>query len=526
MGIPFYFKSLVSKFPNIIARPGVKCGRVFLDFNCVIHMCAARLLAKTSSPLNQNKINFKEQVIDDSLEYIHTILKATNPTSLLYIAVDGTCPRAKMQQQRKRRFMSNWRTEKLSEGSNEKQEIIWDSNIVTPGTSFMIDFDQKLHAYVADLKKKCAFDVMCSPSADFGEGEHKIFEYIENNKIAPDIVDVIYGLDADLIMLSMLRSERIFLLRELPEFNIKNTYNDAFLVLNVGLLKEILVGELLNKDPERVQDYVILCCLIGNDFIPPLGFLKIKTDGIEVLLRIYNKLGNRIIVDNELNIAAVMSIFQELSIIEDGCMQDADVAYYSRKCQYMHTIENRIDNYPTLNKHPRNIDVHTKQWRMSYYKHMFHYNIDDVVNDACEKYIEGLLWMFEYYIKRRHNCGWYYPYHYSPTCLDLYNFMIASPIEERAIKVKDTHATHSEFMEIVAKPGMHLLLVLPPSSDNLLPSAIKPILSDVALGCVQYYPRSFGITTYLKTYLWECNPILPDVSIRGVYGAYCGLRPA
>ena len=73
----------------------------------------------------------------------------------------------------------------------------WDSNAISPGTPFMKKLSQRLKVL------QTPFKLIISDSSDVGEGEHKIFNYIRSNN-ETDIVDIIYGLDADLIMLSML----------------------------------------------------------------------------------------------------------------------------------------------------------------------------------------------------------------------------------------------------------------------------------------------------------------------------------
>ena len=62
---------------------------------------------------------------------------------------------------------------------------------------------------------------MCSNEP--GEGEHKIFEFIRNNKSAEfsQETHVVYGLDADLIMLTLNHlyvSQNMTLFRETPHF--------------------------------------------------------------------------------------------------------------------------------------------------------------------------------------------------------------------------------------------------------------------------------------------------------------------
>ena len=56
----------------------------------------------------------------------------------------------------------------------------------------------------------------------FGEGEHKIYEYIRtNSEYHKDSTTVIYGLDADLIMLTLNHLKycnNMFLFRETPHF--------------------------------------------------------------------------------------------------------------------------------------------------------------------------------------------------------------------------------------------------------------------------------------------------------------------
>ena len=88
-------------------------------------------------------------------EYMDRIVAAVRPRKLLYIAVDGPAPRAKLNQQRSRRFKSaKERAEKMQveqrlrqqwEESGQKaglpppssDESEFDSNVITPGTKFM-----------------------------------------------------------------------------------------------------------------------------------------------------------------------------------------------------------------------------------------------------------------------------------------------------------------------------------------------------------------------------------------------------
>lgn len=537
MGIPFYFKSLINRYPEIIGTGARKCNALYLDYNCIIHNSAY----KVSKSLNLSQKDFYSKVIADSLAYIDVLIDTCPPSDLLFIAVDGTCPRAKMQQQRKRRFMSHWRQTKISEMQSFSVQnpslFSWDSNCVTPGTEFMNEFDARLHAYVDELRQRYPFQVVVSGSGEFGEGEHKIFMDLDTKTSHNTDVNVIYGLDADLIMLSIIQkktSGNILLLRERPEFNvpIKQQAATGFLILDIPQLKNGLVRDYLSHDESRVNDYVLLCTLIGNDFIPPLSFLKIKSDGIEVLLNIYNRvasLGNHsrlIVIDDtgasSLNEVLLGTILQEIAGIEDKCMLDADESYYSKKCYFDAkncSYESKIDSYPITHKFPRTMIISQPHWRMDYYKYLFNYPNKDIVQKSCEKFMEGIMWIYQYYFTRSHNCGWHYPFQYSPTALDLSNYLMGTTNKSYDI-VTTSHSTHVEFMDMIKKPGFHLLMVLPPTSRDLVPGHLRPILSEVRYGCVQYFPYIFNITTYLKTYLWECSAILPEIDIQRLSSAY------
>jgi 5'-3' exoribonuclease 1 len=478
-------------------------------------MSASRLL-----PHVHNPNDFHDIVIETSIAYIDIILAVAMPKTLLYIAVDGACPRAKLQQQRKRRYMSVWRNNQIGNVNS-----MWDSNVVTPGTEFMNKFNEKLANHVQNVKTSTPFDIILSDSSEFGEGEHKIFDYITSNKSTGVDLDIVYGLDADLIMLSLLQEANIHLLRETPEFNM--SIKLPFLELDVSLLKEILCKECLESDPNRVRDYVFLCTLLGNDFIPPLSFLSIKNDGVDLLLRVYKKCIEEqdkttyLTYPKELNWNLFTRIIKELANIENACFSDAEQIYYNKRAfKDNRGIESFIDSYPIMNKHPRNINVCLPQWRNTYYKELFHV-YGDALKTSCEKYIEGINWIFEYYNTKQHNLGWYYPFHYSPTCMDLYNHLIANEtISAAREKSKNNHDSHAFYKKTISKPYMQLLMVLPPNSKDVIPKRFQVIMSDISRGCVQFYPNNFTIDTYLKTYLWECSACLPDMDIATVYKAY------
>uniref|UniRef100_A0A0A9YG36 5'-3' exoribonuclease 1 n=1 Tax=Lygus hesperus TaxID=30085 RepID=A0A0A9YG36_LYGHE len=85
--------------------------------------------------------------------YIDHIVELVKPKQLLYLAVDGVAPRAKMNQQRERRFRSaQVKAVELKESSDSSAADVrhyFDSNCITPGTTFMLHLSEYLQYYVA-----------------------------------------------------------------------------------------------------------------------------------------------------------------------------------------------------------------------------------------------------------------------------------------------------------------------------------------------------------------------------------------
>jgi 5'-3' exonuclease len=140
-----------------------------------------------------------------------------------------------------------------------------------------------------------------------GEGEHKIFEYIrDNTSEIKNMKTVVYGLDADLIMLTINHlqyCEKMYLFRETPDFikSIDKSLDPNLLyVLDIPEFKNNLVYY-LNNDREatciaeenRVYDYIFLCFLLGNDFLPHFPAINLRTGGMDIIMETYrNILGN------------------------------------------------------------------------------------------------------------------------------------------------------------------------------------------------------------------------------------------
>lgn len=533
MGIPFYFKNLLKTHSDVI-KPLSQfkgCDRLFLDFNSIIHQSANCIVNK--NPLAPYE-KLERLVISEVLDQVVKLINVVFPKQLLFIGIDGTCPRSKMTQQRKRRYISAWRNELVQsfKAANNMLTSQWDSNIITPGTSFMKALDTELAQFVEKNNNKLGFRIILSPSSEPGEGEHKIMQFIKDDH--SDHRDVIYGLDADLIMLSMIspNAEKIQLLRERPEFNIplSTKPTDTYLLLDINMLQQSMYSAYNLPAEWDIQsfckEYVMLCTLLGNDFFPPLSYLKIKENGIELLVNAYKKIkesiNDNIIRKEGLNSMFLMQLFKDLAKTEDQYLKECCETYYHKQYRpsqatkpLVDVFTMELDNYPTINKFRHIIDPAQSGWRMHYYWHLFSTRKSSDIHDICINYMQGLLWVYNYYYRNQTCYSWYYRYCYSPTLLDLVNSLSSCRMDDlEATVTLDPHK------DILLNNEIQLLMVLPPQSMNIIPSNLQKIMSDISLGALHFYPWKFTISTFLKTYLWECSAVIPDIEIEAIVAAY------
>ena len=231
---------------------------LFLDSNSIIYDCMRDI------EYNNNNNDYERKLINAVCKKIETYIQQISPTRTVYIAFDGVAPVAKLNQQKNRRYKS-WFMGQYDTSS----AVQWNSSAITPGTEFMnkLNLQARYH-----FRKPSSFNVnqiIVSGSDYPGEGEHKIFDYIrENNVEIKDTKSVIYGLDADLIMLSMIRDTNVILLRERTEYNIEKTEND-YIYLKIDPLKDHIIQSLdidqANKE-QIINDYIFICYFLGNDF--------------------------------------------------------------------------------------------------------------------------------------------------------------------------------------------------------------------------------------------------------------------
>jgi len=540
MGIPSYFKRVINDFPEVIKTDlDNQTYNLFLDFNCCIHGC--------SNELKKNKeyeshTEFEEDLIKSVLEYIDLIFDFVNPKELFYISIDGIPPRSKMVQQRNRRFMKNWRNEKLLIPLRKKNLINeinaiqseWDSSAISPGTKFMNQLSQAINNKLKKESKYKYIKSILSDSHEEGEGEYKIYNYMTQNKITKD--SIIYGLDADLIMLSLLNETNIHLLRE-PLF-LEVDDKQPFLYLSINKLKEsikLFYDDYFPVDKENlIKYYVFLSFLLGNDFIPHISFISIKNNSIEELLNFYKNISNELnenilIIENKkklhykINYNFLIELFHRLSKIETEKLIYITNKYYKKKPfikkfnNQLDYFKNMLEMYPQLNKGNDVIEVGSSNWQKNYYHYKFNTIDTKDIRDISLNYLETLQFTLEYYFHQTYHPTFYYRYNNSPLLIDVYNYLLSLKLDNsnEGKNIKINIPFNELYPDIKITIPLQLLMILPPSSFNLLEKEEHyKLMTDINQGVLHYYPIDFKVDIHLKDYLWLCNPILPDIDIK------------
>jgi 5'-3' exonuclease len=470
MGIPYYFYYLTIKYDNIIVKQLPKTIDIYaIDFNGIIHPEAAK---------EQNE----EKLILNLWDKIKYYDKFYNPKKLM-ICIDGVAPLAKIIQQRKRRYLSFYR--------NKIDKVIstWDTNAISPGTNFM----NKLDNYIKENNEKYIF----SGSTDAGEGEHKIFSLIkeETGNI------VINGLDADLIILSLISGKNnIYLMRE---------NKGSITYLNINNLKKALISELkpkwnIENDNDLIESYCVMCSILGNDFIPHILNLNIKSGGLDKLISITEtaiKNNGSLVENNKINQLTLSEIFNQIAETEDNDIISGVNKEIERKPRDF-TLASQ--EFAIKNKDQTLTDIYnnSKRWRYYYYRNLFDVNINnDSTSIISSNFIKGIYWTYNYYKKMDLDYTWYYPYNYPPTAKDISNYLKVNIIKEIELK--------GEYLS----PKKQLLLILPIYSIDLIDEKSKKYMTDISYGMKHLYPKEYKIQTLFKTHLWECCPILPIINI-------------
>ena len=619
MGIPSYFTKIVKAYRHILKDMKYlnHVNNLYMDCNSLIYDAV-----KNNRTYDKgNNKEYERQLIISVCEKIDFYVDLLKPTCRVFIAFDGVAPVAKLSQQRDRRYKSWYTTQIQRDIEGKEYKEAWNTSAITPGTNFMKDLNREVSEYfskkmdVAHATGSSDLVYIVSSSSEAGEGEHKIFEYMRKYPEyhnSSDIVTLVYGLDADLIMLTLNHlhiTKNLYLFRETPEFikSIDSTLDaNCDYLLDIPELADSIVkyidnidssatGDLIGardfdklKDKKdkidnkivggtvevtsdieskskrnRITDYIFMCFLLGNDFMPHFPALNIRTVGIDILLNVYRETlgktnkyltnGNKIMWKNFCDFLENIARQEDTLLMDEHKKRDK----FARRFEsggggrgssfgraggaggYTKTRDNRserfafnhekkygkddkkvlndteevlgegadiqqMDDLLMLPMRERSIEKYInpflKDWEYRYYKSLFDIEItDDRRKQICINYMEGLEWTFNYYSEGCIDWRWCYNYHYAPLFKDLVKYIPHMDTQFLKRKEKQT-----------IEDLVQLCYVLPRNNLNLLPVDVNIVL-------IQRIGNLYGDDYEFKwaycRYFWESHADLPRLHI-------------
>ncbi|XP_073130966.1 5'-3' exoribonuclease 3-like isoform X2 [Henckelia pumila] len=591
MGIPAFYRWLSDMFPDAVVdvaedrptfingvkvpvdttRPnpnGMEFDNLYLDMNNIIHPCF--------HPENLASPKSYDQVFKSVFKYIDRIFSLIRPRKLLYMAIDGVAPRAKMNQQRARRFrtakdvadgasiMDKLRESCTKEGTASGAEGL-DSNVITPGTEFMEVLSSALRYYI-NLRMNHdpgwqGIKVILSDASVPGEGEHKIMSYIRLQRnlpgFDPNTRHCLYGLDADLIMLGLAAHEVHFsILREVSkkhkgpkrrnEAEVRNLKQPAtpyrqlefhlsrqkFQFLNLWILREGLEARLkipnlrAKVDTERlIDDFVLMCVLVGNDFLPHVPSLEISEGAINLLIRVYKnvfiRMGGYLTDSFKVDLERLEHFLQAIASREISTFK---MRKEKQRTSIMGARTGPIpDNVSVEGCNPENqssekesvvssnhvaseagivdkVKLGEVGWKTRYYNEKFEVQTEkdreSVSKHAVLKYVEGISWVMHYYYEGVCSWQWFYPYHYAPFASDFHGLG----------QLKIQFSLGKPF-----KPLNQLMSVLPAASGQALPVFYRKLMIDPSSPILDFYPTDFELELNVGKPAWQALCKLPFI---------------
>lgn len=503
MGIPSLFRYLSDKYPKIIQHPRkisptlyTFCHRtdvLHIDFNAVIHI--------STHPEDGRTPASEEEMFENINRNLQKLIQVVRPEKYVYISTDGVAPRAKINQQRGRRYVTAMGGKaNLGEKAAPCEERGWDVNSITPGTLFMSSLERyitkAIQFYLSTVNPRLR--ILYSSDLRPGEGEHKILDFIRRGD--PSLFHTIYSPDGDFIFLGLtLHSFRVNILREdlnyIGQFKRrlcslcgKRGHADEdcgslrlkkLLVVNIKLLREYFAKELQMKVARKfdvtrmIDDIVFVTFLAGNDFLPAIPCIDVRFSGIDYLLALLAASfeGQYITGADSVNLHPLKTFLRNFAKDEDSLYQRKKKALVEARIKF------RVED-------PReSIPLDTPPGKQAYYSAKMQCMNQKDIDYACTEYLRGCAWVYKYYKGGQRDWGWYYPFHYAPFACDLSRVVL----EEGSLEFESYDPVN---------PLQQLMLVIPKESEELLPPVLRQVYD-------KFDDNTVSIDMFDKLFEWQ-----------------------
>ncbi|XP_034411151.1 5'-3' exoribonuclease 1 isoform X2 [Cyclopterus lumpus] len=570
MGVPKFYRWISERYPclsEVVKEHQIpEFDNLYLDMNGIIHQC--------SHP-NDEDVHFRiseEKIFADIFHYLEVLFRIIKPRKVFFMAVDGVAPRAKMNQQRGRRFRSAKEAEDKIKKALDKGEVLptearFDSNCITPGTDFMARLQEQLkyfvHTKVSADRLWQNVNVYLSGHETPGEGEHKIMEFIRSENTQPghdpNTRHCLYGLDADLIMLGLTSHEPNFsLLREEVRFGGKKNQKritapeeTTFHLLHLSLMREYIdyeFSELRNHigshyDLERIiDDWILMGFLVGNDFIPHLPHLHISHDALPLLYKTYIRslptMGGYLNENGHLNLRNFEKYMEKLAEFDREHFSEifVDLKWFESKVgnKYLNeaaglaaekeAASKAANKNKDLTSSERVIgegkggvgddeeeeeDMFETEFRQ--YKRTYYMTkmgVDVVSDDFLAKQAKCYVEGIQWIL--------HYYYHGVQSWSWYYPYHYAPFLSD----IKNISGLKLTFdLEKPFMPFQQLLAVLPAASMELLPESYRHLMSSELSPIIEYYPLDFQTDLNGKQQEWEAVVLIPFIDERCLLAA-------
>lgn len=313
MGIPVFFRKIMDDYSMIISDTIENVFVLCFDANGIYHDISTQ--ESKDRTYNPNHPERHERALCNGVKkYIYKSIGIHKPKHVL-ICADGSAPLAKMKQQAQRRYKGPFDEQLRNQAHQYVNEPLpaptYNRNNISPATNLIMELNNTIHQIGKELADK-GITAVVSDSSEAGEGEHKIFNYIKQHYASLKVDDedsektekiLIAGLDADLLMLALASPLRnIYLMRRNQDDLDYNPYHStSYMYVDMPLFRNLFISEVRNEinqmdgetayqkesDDSIIDDYIFMCYMLGNDFIPHSPTLSIKDGGIKRLISMY-----------------------------------------------------------------------------------------------------------------------------------------------------------------------------------------------------------------------------------------------